>query len=202
MKAALSAAALALASPTLADESRPATHRYLIERTFPQGALDGVDAAAKKQVNDNNSKLDVIWEKSYASADQTKTWCVYTGPSEQAVRDAAQLNGLPVDSVVEIPADIAPEPKGQVHTLAAGNQRFLVVRDAPVASFAGAALKKLQDAEAVHGVKLLTSYAAADAMRSFWIYEAPSRAALEQAARQGGSPATTISEAPETLLPY
>ncbi len=29
-------------------------HRYLIERTFPVGALDGVDAAAKQKVNANN----------------------------------------------------------------------------------------------------------------------------------------------------
>jgi hypothetical protein len=29
----------------------------LIERTFPAGALDGVDAAAKKKVNENNATL-------------------------------------------------------------------------------------------------------------------------------------------------
>ena len=35
----------------------PGTHRYLIERTFPAGALDGVDAAAKQKVNANNKTL-------------------------------------------------------------------------------------------------------------------------------------------------
>jgi hypothetical protein len=71
-----------------AGRSQAGTHRYLIERTFPAGALDGVDAAAKQKVNSNNKSLDVTWQKSYANADKTKTYCVYTGPSEKAVRDA------------------------------------------------------------------------------------------------------------------
>ena len=75
-----------------AAEPSQATHRYLIERTFPPGALDGVDAAAKKKVNENNATLNVTWEKSYANADKTKTYCVYDGPSEAAVREAAKLN--------------------------------------------------------------------------------------------------------------
>jgi hypothetical protein len=83
-----------------------ATHRYLVERTFPAGALAGLDAATKKKVNDNNSTLGVTWQQSYANADLTKTYCVYTGPSEAAIHDAAKLNGLPVDRVIEIPADI------------------------------------------------------------------------------------------------
>src|SRR6188472_3519482 len=87
-------------------ETAVGTHRYLIERTFPAGALDGVDAAAKKKVNENNATLDVTWEKSYANADKTKTYCVYDGPSEAAVREAAKLSGMPVDNVTEIPADI------------------------------------------------------------------------------------------------
>src|SRR6187399_1797786 len=77
------------------------THRYMIERTFPPGALDGVDAAAKKKVNENNATLNVTWEKSYVNADKTKTYCVYDGPSEAAVRDAAKLSGMSADTVTE-----------------------------------------------------------------------------------------------------
>jgi hypothetical protein len=95
-------------SMTKASCAATAVHRYLIERTFPAGALDGVDAAAKRQVNANNGTLGVTWEKSYANADKTKTYCVYTGPSESAVREAAKLNGLPVDSVIEIPETLDP----------------------------------------------------------------------------------------------
>src|SRR5215831_13394722 len=112
----------------VAADAPASTHRYLIERTFPAGALDGVDAAAKQKVNANNKSLAVNWEKSYANADKTKTYCVYTGPSEAAVRDAARLNGLPVDVVTEIPSDIKAEPRGAVQKIANGNRRFLVKR--------------------------------------------------------------------------
>lgn len=85
-----------------------ATLRFLIQRTFPAGALDGVTPAAKKTVNDNNSSLGVTWEHSYANADKTKTFCIYTGPSEAAVREAAKKNSLPIDSVTEIPVILYP----------------------------------------------------------------------------------------------
>ncbi len=86
-----------------------ATRRYLIQRTFPAGALDGVNADVKKVVNDNNKTLGVTWEHSYANADKTKTFCIYTGPSEAAVREAAKKNNLPVDSVTEIPVILYPK---------------------------------------------------------------------------------------------
>ena len=83
-------------------------NRYLITRTFPAGALDGVDAAVKKQVNDNNRSVNVTWEQSYCNADKTKTFCIYNGPSEASVREAARLNNLPVDSVTAIPITLLP----------------------------------------------------------------------------------------------
>ena len=103
-------------------------HRYLVERTFPTGALDGVDAAAKAKVNANNKSLGVGWEKSYTNVDKTKTYCVYTGPSPDAVREAARLNGMGADVVTEIPQDIKAEPRGAVHQIGAGKQRYLVKR--------------------------------------------------------------------------
>lgn len=83
-------------------------HRYLIERTFPAGALEGLDAAAKERVNANNAAVGVRWLRSYANPDKTKTFCVYEGPNEDAIRQAASLNELPVDSIVEIPVDLTP----------------------------------------------------------------------------------------------
>jgi len=83
-------------------QSTEKVHRYLIERTFPAGALEGLDAATKASVG-------VRWIQSYANADKTKTFCVYEGPSEAAVRKAAQLNGLPVDSVMEVPNTLLPK---------------------------------------------------------------------------------------------
>jgi len=168
-------------------------HRYLIERTFPAGAIDGVDVAAKRKVNANNSTLDVTWEKSYVNEDKTKTYCVYTGPSEAAVRGAAKLSGLPVDSVVEIPKDIKAEPRGAAQAIAAGNHRYLVKR----ASSAQVNGSK----DATFGVKLLTSYGAADQRDSFWVYEAPDFSAIERAAKASGAPFESIAEIPETLYP-
>jgi len=50
----------------------------------------------------------VRWVRSYANATRTKTFCIYEGPSEQAVREAAAKNGLPVDRVTEVPVDLFP----------------------------------------------------------------------------------------------
>ena len=89
-------------------ENGTGLHRYLIERTFPAGALDGLDDTAKRQVNARNEELGVRWLHSYANADKTRTFCVYEGPSETAVRAAAARNGIPVDAVVEVPLDLLP----------------------------------------------------------------------------------------------
>jgi Protein of unknown function (DUF4242) len=175
-------------------EPSPATHRYLIERTFPAGALDGVDATAKKKVNANNATLNVTWEKSYANADKTKTYCVYDAPTEAAVREAAKLNGLPIDNMVEIPVDIKGEPRGAVQNITPGNHRYLVRRSGAPAVAANSDRK--------YGVTLLTSYATANKSDSIWVYEAPSYAAVESAAKASGTPFESIAEIPETLYPH
>ena len=189
--------AMTTAGTSLAgSETRAAApaHRYLVERTFPAGALDGVDAAAKQKVNTNNKTLDVTWEKSYANADKTKTFCVYTAPTAKAVRDAATLNGLPVDVVTEIPSDIKPEPRGAVQQISTGNHRYLVKRH-------GAASVRA-DHDAKFGVSLLTSYGTADKLASYWVYQAPSFSAVESAAKASGAPFESIVEIPETVYPY
>jgi hypothetical protein len=92
-----------------ASAAKSPVHRYLIERTFPAGALKGLDAATKKKVNANNATVGVRWIESFANADKTKTFCVYEGPSEAAIRKAAALNALPVDSVTEVPVTLSPK---------------------------------------------------------------------------------------------
>ena len=78
-------------------------HRYMIERTFPAGALAGLDSATKAKVNATNSKFGAQWVTSYANSDETKTYCVYNAADEAAVRAAAKANGLPVDKITEVP---------------------------------------------------------------------------------------------------
>jgi hypothetical protein len=92
-----------------APQAKATAHRYLVERTFPPDALKGLDAATKKKVNANNASVGVRWVQSYANADETKTFCVYEGPSEAAIRKAAELNKLPVDSITEIPVTLSPK---------------------------------------------------------------------------------------------
>jgi hypothetical protein len=197
MKAFCAATAMTMAGSAMAAtaaEPSQTTHRYLVERTFPAGALDGVDAAAKAKVNENNATLNVTWEKSYANADKTKTYCVYDGPSEAAVREAAKLNGLPVDNVVAIPADLKAEPRGAVQKIASGNHRYLVKRSG--------ASNVMPGSDKKFGVTLITSYATADKSDSFWVYEAPSYSAVESAAKASGAPFESIAEIPETLYPH
>ena len=196
MKAICAATAMTIAGPSIAADTREpaaATHRYLVERTFPVGALDGVDAAAKRKVNANNKSLGVAWEKSYTNAAKTRTYCIYTGPSENAVREAAKLNGMSANVITEIPTDLKAEPRGAVQNIAAGNHRYLV-RRASAAAVTGAG-------DAKFGVKLLTSYGAADGGSSYWVYEAPSYSAVESAAKAGNAPFESIVEIPVTLYP-
>jgi Protein of unknown function (DUF4242) len=114
MRALIASLPILFTAPAFADDSTAGapvpggTHRYLIERTFPAGALDGLDAEAKARVNANNASVGVQWVKSFANADRTKTFCVYEGPSADAIRKAAALNNLPVDSITEVPVDLTP----------------------------------------------------------------------------------------------
>ena len=117
LMAALGASSAAAATKAAATKADPAPavaapkagmHRYMVVRTFPAGALDGLDAEGKKKVNTTNAASQVRWIHSYASADKTKTFCIYEGPSEQAVRDAASANKIPVDYVVEVPVVLMP----------------------------------------------------------------------------------------------
>lgn len=79
--------------------------RYMVERTFPDGLQipindDGVKGV--QQVVDVNGTEGVTWVHSYVSDDKKKTYCVYDGPSPEAIHSVAGKNGLPVDRVVEV----------------------------------------------------------------------------------------------------
>lgn len=91
-----------------AGQADPAVHRYLVERSFPAGALDGLDRAAKDQVNATNARFGVTWVMSYANADRTRTYCIYEGPDEAAIREAAEANGIPVDAITRVPVTLTP----------------------------------------------------------------------------------------------
>ena len=79
--------------------------RFIVERTFPDGLdIPITDAGAKTclAVIENNAEERVTWVTSYVSTDRTKTYCVYDGPSADAIDRAAAANGLPIDAVAEV----------------------------------------------------------------------------------------------------
>ena len=79
--------------------------RYMVERTFPDGLripMTGEGAVACLGVVGRNADLGVTWIHSYVSDDKKKTYCVYDGPDPEAIRKAAQRNGLPVDSINKV----------------------------------------------------------------------------------------------------
>ena len=79
--------------------------RFMVERTFPDGlAIPTNDQGAEvcSTVIGGNTKSGVTWVHSYVSADKKKTFCIYDGPSEAAIRETAERNGLPVDQVTPV----------------------------------------------------------------------------------------------------
>jgi hypothetical protein len=79
--------------------------RYLVQRTFPDGLQIPVDEQGAKTamaVVDTNADSGVTWVHSYVSADKSTTFCVYDGPSPEAIRRVAELNKLPVDRITEV----------------------------------------------------------------------------------------------------
>ena len=79
--------------------------RYVIERTFPAGLTIPMSAEGDRicrKVDERNAESGVNWVHSYVSDDRTRTFCVYDGPSPEAIRRAAASNELPVDRITEV----------------------------------------------------------------------------------------------------
>jgi hypothetical protein len=79
--------------------------RYMVERTFPDGLnipTNAEGAQACLGVVDKNAAEGVTWVHSYVSDDKTHTYCVYDGPSPDAIRRSAGSTGLPIDSISEV----------------------------------------------------------------------------------------------------
>ena len=51
---------------------------------------------------ENNTKSGVTWVHSYVSENLRKTYCVYDGPSPDAIRETAPRNNLPIDAITSV----------------------------------------------------------------------------------------------------
>ena len=79
--------------------------RYLVERTFPDGLNIPVNTEGSEiclTVVSTNAEDNVSWVHSYVTKDKKKTFCIYDAPTPDAIRKAADKNGLPVDNIVEV----------------------------------------------------------------------------------------------------
>ena len=79
--------------------------RYLVQRTFPGGLAipaDEAGAEAFGRVVARNAELGVTWLQSYVSEDKETMVCIYDGPDPEAIRNAGELNGLPVDRITQV----------------------------------------------------------------------------------------------------
>lgn len=79
--------------------------RYVVEREFPDGLQVPIDEAGAKAcltVVQSNLVEEVTWVHSYVSADKKKSFCVYDGPSPEAIRRTAGRNKLPVQRITEV----------------------------------------------------------------------------------------------------
>jgi hypothetical protein len=77
----------------------------MIEREFPEGLsipMTEAGATACRAVIDNNAEDGVTWVHSYVTPDRRRTFCIYDGPTPEAVRHAAARNKLPISKVTEV----------------------------------------------------------------------------------------------------
>jgi Protein of unknown function (DUF4242) len=100
--------------------------RYIVERDYPKGL--GMAGAGGPEsllaIVERNADVGVTWLHSYVSEDDSKTFCVYDGPSPEAIRKAAARNGLPVDRITEVRVlDPFFYPRDQVRLALAGQDR-------------------------------------------------------------------------------
>jgi Protein of unknown function (DUF4242) len=79
--------------------------RYVVERVFAEGLFIPADESgtrACQAVVDSNLTDGVTWVHSYVSVDKKKSFCVYDGPSPEAIRRAAKRCKLPVEQITEV----------------------------------------------------------------------------------------------------
>lgn len=84
--------------------------RYLIERDIPGiGGMSIVElCGAARASNAAIGKLSsrVQWQHTYVAGD--KAFCIYLAENEEAIRQHAELAGVPAGKITEVPRIIDP----------------------------------------------------------------------------------------------
>ncbi|WP_327751623.1 DUF4242 domain-containing protein [Sphingobium sp. SJ10-10] len=84
--------------------------QYVIERDMPGvGQLSGEQLKGASQGSCNVLRQlgpDIQWVHSYVTDD--KIYCVYRAPSEELIRQHAEMAGFPANSIAQVRATIDP----------------------------------------------------------------------------------------------
>jgi hypothetical protein len=87
--------------------------QYLIVRQFEVGEDGMPEVGRRSRSLIENDFPEITWHYSHVTLDDSgrvKTFCVYDGPSEEAIRQHADELGLhEVQSVQELVGDVTPE---------------------------------------------------------------------------------------------
>ena len=84
--------------------------RYMIERNIPGVGefsiteLCGASRASNQAIGSIGKGIQ--WQHSYVAAD--KTFCIYLAEGEHEIRKHAELSGIPITRITEIPQIIDP----------------------------------------------------------------------------------------------
>jgi hypothetical protein len=87
----------------------PPMKRYLIERDIPGiGGMSIVELCGAARASNRAIEQvgDIQWMHSYVAGD--KTFCIYLAENEEAIHKHAELSGIPVTRVTEVPQIIDP----------------------------------------------------------------------------------------------
>ena len=88
----------------------PQLKRYLVERDIAGiGGMSVVELCGAARASNRAIEQvgrGVQWLHSYVGADTT--FCIYLAPDEDAIRKHAELSGIPVARIVEVPQIIDP----------------------------------------------------------------------------------------------
>lgn len=84
--------------------------RFIIERDIPGvGSMSIVELCGAARASNraiDQLGADVQWQHSYVAGD--KTFCVYLARDEAAINRHAELSGIPVSAITEVPQIIDP----------------------------------------------------------------------------------------------
>lgn len=88
----------------------PVLKRFMIERDIPGiGGMSiielcGAARASNQAIETIGNKIQ--WQQSYVAGD--KSFCIYLAEDEAVIRQHAELSGIPVGEITEIPQIIDP----------------------------------------------------------------------------------------------